>query len=241
MESNRHEISDSNAWTALTDVPPKVLHWPLCTGWTLGWCRTLPVPVSIQSYGCCPVVVDQCLMLSQTQCNHSPAWSKRWPGTASEVCLCLLPTSNEQPTRWVWEPPCTLSSAHWCASWMRGANPTTAEGTFFDSSTDSMTLHLWAANLKPFLVPIPAWHLLTAVNAYGVQGAPTKPDCQVINKECSEDVPGNTRRQLINLLSKTFHSQDITSWNTFLWVEFVRECCPNSDSHSAVPKIFWHN
>ena len=38
---------------------------------------------------------------------------------------------------------------------------------------------------------------------------------------------------------KTCHSQDTTSWNTFLWVEFIRECCPNSDSDSPVPEIFW--
>ena len=69
----RHEFSDSNAWTVLTDVPSKELPWPLCTGWTLGWCRTLPMPVSIPSYGCCPVVVYQCLMLSHTQCNRR-AW-----------------------------------------------------------------------------------------------------------------------------------------------------------------------
>ena len=120
----RHEFSDSDAWTALTDVHPKELRWPLCTGWILGWCRMLPMPDLILSYGCCPVVVDRCLMLRHTQSNHSPAWSKQWPGTASEVCLDL-PTSNEQPLRWGWEPPCTVSLAHWCAPWMRGVSPTT--------------------------------------------------------------------------------------------------------------------
>ena len=45
----RHEFSDSNAWTALTDVPPKEFHWALCTGWRLSWYRMLPMPVSIQS------------------------------------------------------------------------------------------------------------------------------------------------------------------------------------------------
>ena len=109
--------------------------------------------------------------LSHTQCNRSPAWSERWPGTASEVCLCLLPTSNEQPLGWGWEPPCILSLAHWCASWMRGASPTTAQGTLFtpplaevcfqssqwgvwardQGAVKCKTLHLWAANLKPFL------------------------------------------------------------------------------------------
>ena len=104
-----------------------------------------------------------------------------------------------------------------------------------------MTLHLWAANLKPFLVA----HSCMAFTAccrclYGVQRASSKADRQVINKECFEDVLGNTSRQLINLQSKTCHSQDTASWNTFLWVEFVRECCPNSDSDSPVLEIFWH-
>ena len=75
---------------------------------------------------------------------------------------------------------------------------------------------------------------------YGVQRASSKTDCQVINKECFEDVLGNTRGQLVNLQSKACHSQDTASWNTFLWVEFIRECCPNSDSDSPVPEIFWN-
>ena len=76
---------------SLTNVPPKELHWPLCTGWTLGWCRMLPMPVSVQSYECCPVVVGWCLMLCHTQCNHSQTWNEQWHGTASRVCLCPLP------------------------------------------------------------------------------------------------------------------------------------------------------
>ena len=79
---------------------------------------------------------------------------------------------------------------------------------------------------RPFLYGI---YCLLLLSLYGVQRAPTKTDCQVSNKECSEDVPGNTSGQLINLQSKTCHSQDTTSWNTFLWVEFIREGCPNSD------------
>ena len=78
------------------------------------------------------------------------------------------------------------------------------------------------------------------MSLYGVQKASSKTDRQVIDKECFEDVRGNTRDQLIDLQSKTCHSQDTTSWNTFLWVEFVRECCRNSDSVSPVPDIFWH-
>ena len=78
------------------------------------------------------------------------------------------------------------------------------------------------------------------MSLYGVQRASLKTDRQVITKECFENVLGNTRGQLINLQSKTCHSQDTASWNTFLWVESVRECCPNSDSDSPVPDIFWH-
>ena len=67
----RHGFLDSNAWIALNDVPPKELHWPLCTGWWLGWCKMFLMPVWIQSCGCCPLVVD--LMWCHIQCNHSPA------------------------------------------------------------------------------------------------------------------------------------------------------------------------
>ena len=149
------------------------LRWPLCTGWTLGWCRLRPMPVSVQSYECCPVVVGWCLMPCHTQCNHSQTWNEQWHGTASRVYLCPLPISSERPLGWGWEPPCTVSSAHWCASEMRGASPTTDQGTSwtpplaevcFQSSqlgdlwardrgaVKCMTLHLWAANLKAFLV-----------------------------------------------------------------------------------------
>ena len=51
-----------------------------------------------------------------------------------------------------------------------------------------MTLHLWAANLKPFLVA----HSCMAFTAccrcpYGVQRASSKTDRQVVDKECLED------------------------------------------------------
>ena len=73
------------------------------------------------------------------------------------------------------------------------------------------------------------------MSLYGVYGAPMKTDCEVIHEQCSEDVPGNTWGQLIDLQTKACHSKDPTSWNTFLWVEFIREYGPNSDSDSAVP------
>ena len=79
------------------------------------------------------------------------------------------------------------------------------------------------------------------MSLYGVHGAPTKTDCQVIHEQCSEDVPGNTWWQLIDLQSKACHSKDTTSCNTFLWVDFVSEYGFNFDSDSAVPDISWHN
>ena len=144
---------------------------------------------------------------------------------------------------------------------MRGASPTTAQGTSwtpplaevcFQSSqlgiSEPETVVQWNVWLcicglqtwSHSLSPIPVWHSLPAVDVYGVQRASSKTDRQVIDKECFEDVLGNTRGQRINLQSKTCHSQDIASWNTFLWVEFVRECCPNSDSDSPIPEISWH-
>ena len=87
----RHKFSHSNAWTALTDVPPKELPWPLCTDWTLGWCRMLLMPLLIQSYECCPVVLDWCLMPCCTQYIHNLAWNGQWPSTASGVCSVPTP------------------------------------------------------------------------------------------------------------------------------------------------------
>ena len=75
----KHEFSDNNAWIVLTDVPPKEFHWPLCTGWRFGWYIMLPMPVSIQSCECCPVVVNWYSLLCHTQCDRSPAWSVQWP------------------------------------------------------------------------------------------------------------------------------------------------------------------
>ena len=49
---------------------------------------------------------------------------------------------------------------------------------------------------RPFLYGI---NCLLQMSLNGVQGAATKTDRQVINKECSEDIPGDTRWQLIHL------------------------------------------
>ena len=68
---------------------------------------------------------------------------------------------------------------------------------------------------------------------YGVKGAPTETDRQIIHKECSEDVRGNNRWQLVNLQSEACNSQDTTSWDSFFWVEFIRECVPDSDANGS--------
>ena len=164
----------------------------------------------------------------------------RWSGDWSNLHLSYCKhTSKEQPLGWGWEPPCTVSSAHWCASWIRCASPTTAQGTLLTSPLAEVCFQpsqwgasefgirvQWNAQLctcgpqtwNHSLSPIPVWHLLPAVNVSLWCSGSAQTDCQVINKECSEDVPSNTRGQLINLPSITCHSQGTTNWNTFLWV-----------------------
>ena len=131
-------------------------------------CRVLA-----QRCGCCQVVVYWYWMLCHTQYIHNLAWNEQWSGTASAVCLCPLLTSSVQPLGWDWEPPCTEALVHWCALWRRGANPTTAQGillfpqlvgvchwswlwgvlwALYRGAMKCTTLHLWAANLNPFLV-----------------------------------------------------------------------------------------
>ena len=205
------------------------------------------MPVSTQCYGCCPVVVDRCSMLCHTQCSHSLAWGEQWPSTTPEVCLCLLPTSNERP--------CILS-------WMRGTCSTTAPGTSltpplaevcFQSSQSwasepriGVQLNSWlcTCGLQTWnhsLSPTPVWHLLSVADV-----SLWRPMSAHVNR-----LPGHQQRvlwscpwqyrgQLINLQSKTCHNQATTSWNTFLFVEFARECRPYSDSDSPVTEIFWH-
>ena len=127
------------------------------------------VPVLAQRCGCCQVVVNWYWMLCHTQYIHNLAWNEPWSGTASAWCLCPLPTSSVQPLGWDWE-----SLVHWCVLWRRGANPTTAQGillfpqlagachwswlwgglwTLYRGAVKcTFTLHLWVANLNPFLV-----------------------------------------------------------------------------------------
>ena len=167
----RHEFSDSNAWIASTDVPPKEFHWPLCTGWRLGWYRMLPMPVSMQSCECCPVV-NWYSMLCHTHCNRSLAWSVQWPGTASKR-VSVPPHFKWATTqiRFIASLHCVFSTLICFLKERRESHH--SPRNFVDSSTGRnvfpiliagglwtldrggvkcMTLHFWAANLKPFLV-----------------------------------------------------------------------------------------
>ena len=86
----------------------------------------------------------------------------------------------------------------------------------------------------PFLYGI---NCLLQMSLYGVHGAATKTDFQVVNKECTEDVSGDTRWQLIDLQPKACNNQYTPGWDTFFRVEFIRECGADSDPNSAVPEI----
>ena len=226
-------FSHSNASTALTDIPPKELRWPLCTGWT-GWCIMLPMPVSVQSYECCPFVKSVSLSPPHLKWAITRMRLRASLHCVFSTLMCFLNErceSHHSPRNFM------------DSSTSRSVFPILTMGGIWArdrGAVKCMTLHLWAANLKSFLVAHSCMAFTACRCLYGVQRASSKTDCQVIDKECFEDVLGNTRRQVINLQSKTCHSQDTASWNTFLWVEFVRECSPNSDSDSLVPEILWH-
>lgn len=87
---------------------------------------------------------------------------------------------------------------------------------------------------SPFLYAIDC---MLQMSLNGIKGSSSKTDRQVINKECSEDVLLNMRRQFINLQFKTGHSQDTTRWNSLLWIELVGESGSDSHSDSAVPEV----
>ena len=220
------------------------------------------VPVLAQRCGWCQVVVNWYWMLCHTQYIRIQAWNKQWSGTASAVCLCPLPTSSVQPLGWDWEPPCTESLVHWCALWRRGANPTTPQGILLIPQLAGVchwswlwgvsglcigvqwNVQLYIYGLQTWthsLLPIPVWHLLPTLDVFlWCQGAPTKTNRQIIHKDCSEDVLGNKRWQLVNLQSEACNSQDTTSWDSSFWVEFIRECVPDSAPNSAVSEILRH-
>ena len=139
------------------------------------------MPVSIQCCGYCPVVVDGYSMLCHTQCNHSPDLNEKWPGVASKVCFCPLPTSSGRPLGWGSDPPCTVSLAHWCPWRKEGCASHHSPRNFVDSSTsrnvspiliagglwtlDWVQCNVWLYTYElqtwnHFLLPIPVLHLL---------------------------------------------------------------------------------
>ena len=97
-----------------------------------------------------------------------------------------------------------------------------------------MTLHLWAANLKPFLVAH-SFMAFTACCKCLSMLSRERPWKQTARSSTKSALKMSLAIKLINLQSKTCHSQ-----NTFLWVEFVRESCPDSDSDSPILEIFWY-
>ena len=177
------KFSDINAWIDLTDVPPKEFRWPRCTGWSLGWCRMLPIPVSILSYVCCPVVVVQCSTLCHTQCNRSPAWREQWSGAASEVCfslpfhmsdhsdqveslLALYPWHIDVLLEWKVRAPPQPKEFCWLLHWQKYVSNPPSRRHLSAESGCSEIYDLTLVGCKPETIPRPPflWHLPPAVN-----------------------------------------------------------------------------
>ena len=133
------------------------------------------VPILLQHCGCYRVGVGRYLMLCHIQYIHSLAWIGQWPCIASGECLCPRPTSSVRPLGWGWGPPCCLQcflkercESHQSlrnfvdSSTGRGVLPILIFGgrwTLVRGAVKCMTLHLWAANLKPFSVAHPCMAL----------------------------------------------------------------------------------
>ena len=236
------------------------LRWPLCTGLTLGWCRMLSMAVSIPSYGYCPVVVDRCLMLNHTQCNRSPAWTEQWPGTVSEV-------SQSPHFKWATTRMRLRASLHCVFSTMmcflnemceshhsrrNFVDPSTGRSVFptltvrglwvrHRVAVKCMTLHSWAANLKPYLVAHSCMSFTACCKCLSMvfrerpwkQIAMSSTKCALkmslaIQVGCS---------LIFNLKHVTARTPPIETPSSGF---NSSECCPNSDSDSAFPEIFWH-
>ena len=104
------------------------------------------------------------------------------------------------------------------------------------------TLHLWAANLKPFLIAHSCMEFTACCRCLSMvsRERPRKQIARSSTKSALKMSLAIQQGSSLIFSPKTCHSQNTASWNTFFWVEFVRECCPNSDSDSPVPEIFWH-
>ena len=135
---------------------------------------------------------------------------------------------------------------------MRAANPTTAQGiswtpplaeVCFQSSpwgvSEPETVVQWnvwlcTCGLQTWshsLSPIPLWHSLSAID---------------VSLWCPESVPKNRWPGMSLAIqegsSLIFSPKHVTARTPPVGTpsSFVRECCPNSDSDSPVPEIFWH-
>ena len=169
----RHVFWDSNSWTALGDVPPKELHWSQHTNWRLGWCSMLPSaslnPVLWMLSSCRRLVFDAVPYTTQPWSSlerimapysirsvsrsppHFKCTTTQWRFRASLHCvfntlMCFLKErceSHHSPRNFVE------------SSTDRNVSPILIAGglgTLDRGAVKCMTLHLWAANLKPFLV-----------------------------------------------------------------------------------------
>ena len=159
------------------------------------------------------------------------------PYTIHLKSVCPCPTSNVRPLGRDWGLPCTRSSAHWYAFGWRCKSHQSLRN-FVGSSTDSRgsmnpgtgcSLMYDFAFMGQKCETILCFPLLYGINfllqisLYGVQGPATEIGHQVVNKEWSEAVPGNTRWQLLDRwwiyfdIESLFQSISQTSEHGKLW------------------------
>ena len=111
------------------------------------------MPISIRSCGYYWVVVNWCSMLCHTQWNHSPAWTEQLLCTASRVCFCPLPLQVSDHSD-EFKSLLALCLAHWCASWRRGASPTSARGTLLTPRLAGMCQQSWSQGVSELLIGV---------------------------------------------------------------------------------------
>ena len=135
-----------------------------------------------------------------TQCSHSSAWSKQWPGAASKVslssphlqwvttemtlraslcCVFLCLQHTDVPIKGKLRVPPQPKELHWPLHWQNCvSNPHCGRSLNLESRC-SKTQHMQTWNHS--LSPNPVWHLPIAINIFlWCPGAPTNTDRQVI-------------------------------------------------------------